>query len=119
MINLFTLLAQGDPIGKIVPPDYIKSGIEDGKLTGIVTFLNSVLRLVFIAAGIWALFNLIMAGFAFINAGGDAKEISKAWDKIWQTFVGVIIIVSSFLIAAIMGMLFFGNPAAILQPTLK
>lgn len=111
-----------NPIGKITPPPFINlPGIDpaSGQLTGPVVLLNSLLKLVFIVAGLWAFLNLILAGFGFISAGGDPKNVTKAWEKIWQTLIGLLIIVASFLLAAIFGMLLFKDPTAILQPKLK
>lgn len=107
-----------DPIGCISPP--ISSGINPttGQLTGIVTFGNTLLTLVFVVAGLFALVNFILAGFAFMSAGGDPKNVTKAWEKIWQTVLGLLIIVASFLIAVILGLLLFNNPMAILSPKL-
>lgn len=89
-----------------------------GQLTGIMMLLNSILKLAFVVAGIWAFLNFIIAGYGFLSAGGDAKAVGKAWDRIWQSFVGLLVIVSSFLLAAIAGMLLFGDATAILNPTL-
>ena len=121
MTTVNLLIAACDPIiGCITPPAFITPGIDPGtgQLTGIMVFLNSLLRLVFIAAGLFGFFNLIIAGFQFMTAGGDPKAIGKAWEKIWQSFVGLLIIVSSFLLAAIIGILLFRDPFAILKPTL-
>lgn len=96
--------------GPVTPPtDY------GGVFIGLVPFLNNVLRLIFVIAGLFAFFNLIIAGFGFMTAGGDAKAIEKAWSKIWQSLMGLLIIVASFLLAAIFGYLLFGDPGAILQ----
>lgn len=121
MSILTTLLAdctQG--IGCISPPPFITSGINSatGELTGIVDFLNSILKLVFIVAGIWTFFNFIIAGYGFLSAGGEPKNITKAWDRIWQSFMGLLFIVGSFLLAAIAGVLLFHDATAILKPTL-
>ncbi|MBI3380211.1 hypothetical protein HY029_05650 [Candidatus Gottesmanbacteria bacterium] len=128
--NLFSLLINkvfacdpSDPgcaIGKLSPLPGMDPGIDPitGQFTGIVVFLNSILRLVFIVAGIWAFLNFIIAGYGFMNAGGDGKNITKAWDRIWQTFLGLLVIVASFLLAAIAGILIFHNAGAILNPTL-
>ena len=83
-----------------------------------ILLLNLILKLVFIAAGLYAFFNLIAAGYQFIGAGGDAKAVAAAWNKIMGTFIGIIVIISSFLIAAIMGRIFFGDATYFLQPSL-
>lgn len=116
---LSQLLAAGDPIGKIIAPTNIASALVGGKLTGPISFMNSILRIIFIVAGIWALFNVILAGIGFMNAGGDPKKFTQSWDRIWQTLLGLFIITISFLFAAIVGIIFFKNPTAILQPTLE
>ena len=120
MIALTTLLAQcNSPIGCVSPPPFITSGIgPNGELTGVTSFFNSILRLVFIVGGLWAFLNFILAGYGFLGAGGDAKAVGKAWDRIWQSFVGLLVIVGSFLLAAIVGVLLFHDATAILQPSL-
>src|SRR3990167_8168372 len=105
-MKINNLLAQlSDPIGRIKPPAGMPSGIntQSGQLTGIIALVNSALRVIFIIAGLYALFNIVLAGLYFINAGGDPKKVAKAWEKIWQSFLGLLIIVSAFLIAAIFG----------------
>jgi hypothetical protein len=121
MLFLTTLLADDDPIGKIKPSIAIlmtPAVGDNGELIGIMTLLNTLLRLVFIVAGIYALLNIIIAGINFMGAGGDAKVVASAWNRIWQTALGLLIIVVSFLLAAVIGAIFFGDPTAILQPKL-
>ena len=116
---LGTLLAACiEGIGCITP--YVSPALDPttGKLTGAVVFANSLLKLVFVVAGLFSLINFILAGFDFMGDGGDPKNISKAWNKIWQTLVGLFIIVISFLLAAIIGILLFGKWDYLLQPTL-
>lgn len=84
--------------------------------TGLVPFFNNVLRLVFVVAGIYALLNFIIAGYQYMTAGGDSKMLAAAWNKIWQSLLGLLIIVSSFVIAAIFGQLLFGDAMFILNP---
>jgi hypothetical protein len=83
---------------------------------GLILFLTNILRLVFVAAGLFAFINLILAGFQFIGAGGDAKVVEKAWNKIWQSLLGLILIVGSFALAALFGYLLFNNAGFILSP---
>jgi len=101
-----------DIFGSIKNPLPKYGGVE----TGLVSLLNNVLHLIFIVAGLFALFQFIFAGFDFINAGGNPETMNKAWNKIWQALVGLMIVVVSFLIAMLIGQILFGDPQAILNP---
>lgn len=98
--------------GTVSPPPTGYGGV----FSGLVPFLNNILRLLFVIAGLFAFFNLVIAGFQFMSAGGDSKAIEKAWSRIWQSLIGLLIIVGSFLLAAIFGYILFGDATAILQP---
>lgn len=91
-------------------------GDFNNKTGGIIGLLSNLLRVVFVVAGLYALFNLIIAGFVYMTAAGDAKQLASAWARIWQTFLGLVIIVGSFAIAAVLGYLFFQDPTYILNP---
>lgn len=112
--------ATDDIFGQISPPiSGLPEGItQTGEMPGVVALINIVLRIIFIVAGVYALFNIIIAGMTFIGAGGDPKKVVQAWEKIWQSFLGLVIIVCSFLIAAIIGIILFGDPTYILNPKL-
>ena len=94
----------------------ISQGPTGTTMPGLIGFLNTILKVIFIAAGLFAFFNIITAGFGFMSAGGDPKAITKAWDRIWQTFLGIAIVTASFLFAAIIGIIMFGDPTAIINP---
>ncbi len=107
-----------DIIGSVtnpLPAQY-KNVIGSGSSGGLILFLSNVLRLIFVVAGIFAFFNFIIAGFQYMNAGGDSKSLTAAWDRIWQSLVGLVLIVGSFAAAALIGQVFFGKPDAILNP---
>jgi len=91
---------------------------EVGPNFGLLVLFNNILRLVFLAAGIFAFFQLIIAGYGFMAAAGDPKKVAASWAKIWQTLLGLVIIVGSFVLAAIIGQIFFGDPMAIIRPTI-
>lgn len=111
------LLAQGAPdivgtINKSKFPATVQG------LSGVGPLLTRILQVVFVVAGIYAFFNLIIAGFQFMTAGGDAKAIEKAWARIWQSLMGLIIIVGSFALAALIGQIVFGKADFILNPVI-
>lgn len=110
-----------DIIGKVTPPPGVSKWIQreagtGGAVPGLVSFLNALLKLVIIVAGLYALLNLILAGYGFMSAGGDPKGVQNAWAKIWQSLVGLLIVASAFVLIAIFGWLLFGDPWAIIVP---
>ncbi len=90
-------------------------GSEGG---GLVLMINNTLRLVFIVAGMYAFINILIAGGKYMTAGGDAAKIEECWAKIWQSFVGLIIMIGAFALAVVIGQLFFGDAGALLNPSI-
>lgn len=96
-----------------VPPGVEK--FSGGNLAGLAIFLNNVLKFAIFGAGVWAVFNILFAGYAFYTAGDDTKKVTAAWGKIWQSLLGLAIAAGSFVLAAIFGELLFNDPNALLQ----
>jgi hypothetical protein len=84
--------------------------------SGLIVLINNLIKFAIVLAGLYTLLNLILAGFSFISAGGDPKNISKAWDKIWQSIVGLLVVAGSLLLAMIFGQLIFGDATALIKP---
>lgn len=113
------LLAQGDnPFGPIAPPAGIAKYGGATPESAIGQLLNTAIKFLIVGAGIYALFNLIFAGYAFMSAGDDAKKVAGAWAKIWQTLLGLAVAAGSFVLAAIFGQLIFKDPLFILHPSI-
>ncbi len=110
-------LAQTNPFGSITVPQSIghfgsDPGVAFGKL------IQFSLRTLVVVAGLYALFNLFFAGYAFMSAGDDSKKVAGAWAQIYQTILGLAVSAGSFVLAAIFGWLLFKNPYFLLQPIL-
>ena len=88
---------------------------EEG-VGGLIGFISNILKVATIAAGLFTVINLITAGYGFLTAGGNPENIAKASSKIWMSLIGLIIIVSSYTLAAIFGWILFGDATAILKP---
>ena len=105
------------PFGEIKLPTEIEKKYPGGVAQGAVgTFLNIIILTLITVAGVYALFNLIMAGYAFMSAGDDPKKVAGAWAKIWQTMLGLAVAAGAFVLAAIFGQLIFGDPTFMLNP---
>ncbi len=101
--------------GQVNPPpgiDKYGASLESG---GPQNLLNNIVRLVIVAAGIYAFINLILAGYGFMSAGDDPKKIAAATRKIWQTLLGLAVVAGSFVLAALFGQVLFGDATALLQ----
>ncbi len=82
----------------------IPSGGENSFVAGIVrNGIQLLLIISFIVAFIW----MILAGWQFIFAGGDSKNISTAWSRIYWGLIGMAVIMASFAIIKIVET-FFG-----------
>lgn len=110
------LIAQ-NPFGTVTVPAGLSTyGTEPGPAFG--KLIQFGLRALVVGAGIYALFNLILAGYSFMSAGEDSKKVSAAWAQIYQTIMGLAFSAGAFVLAAIFGQLLFNNPLFLLQPTI-
>ncbi|MBI3980488.1 hypothetical protein HY345_00650 [Candidatus Microgenomates bacterium] len=94
-----------------------QGGIRTGTF-GLIFFLNNIVKLAFVVGGLIVFINLIVAGFQFMQSGGEAKNIESAWNKIWQSLIGLVIMVISFLLISLVSFILFGDPTQILKPDL-
>jgi hypothetical protein len=103
--------------GQVNPPpgvsQYGSSVI--GSPSGLQVFISVIVKSVIVFAGLYAFFNIIIAGYSFMSAGGNPEKITAAWAKIWQTLLGLFIAAGAFVLAGIFGHLIFGNYNALLQ----
>lgn len=104
-----------DIFGKITAPSPLAK-FGDVEAGGIGKFLNVIFKTIVVVAGIYALFNLLTAGYSFMGAGEDPKKVAAAWRKIWQSLLGLAFTAGAFVLAAIFGQLIFGDPGFILNP---
>lgn len=104
-----------DIFGKITPPPGTPAGVTDPQ-TGLVRILNVGLNIVLIAAGLFVLFNLIIAGYNYIFSNGDPKKVGEANLRITYTIMGLALVVLTPLIAGVIGIVIFGRWDAVLNP---
>ena len=83
---------------------------------GLFLLLQNLLLFVIVIAGLYTFWNLILAGFMFLSAGEDSKAVGKAWAKIWQSIIGLLVVAASFIIAGVFGYLIFGDATALITP---
>lgn len=117
---LFTLLAQGGDeastfFGTIVQPDALKPYGENG---GLVVFLSNMLTVALVGGGLFALFNIVQAGFIYLSSAGDAKAHEKVLAKLNTSLWGLVLMVMAPALMAVVGWVLFKSPTFFLAPML-
>lgn len=122
MLNLLTTtLAQtnSEIFGEVEPPQGVAAYNEAvGGGIGLVLFLSRVIRLITIAGGIFVFVNIIYAGWLYLSSMGDTGKTKQAFDTIIYSVIGLAVIIGSYAIAGIVGLVFFGDATYILNPVI-
>lgn len=115
--NLLPAFLAG-PVGTISNPfqQMGLSGFTGTHGSDLIALLSNFLKFIITCAGIFTIFQLVVAGYEFMNAGGNADKITAAWNKIWQAALGLVIVASSLVIAAVISYLVFGSATVIISP---
>lgn len=108
-----------DIFGSVAAPQGVEqynTAAGGGDAIGIIIFASRALQVFTVVAGIFALYNFVMAGFSLVSGGGKSEKYSEATNKITMSVIGLIIIVASYTIAGLVGLLIFGDAGYILNP---
>lgn len=62
------------------------------------TAITGILNTVYFAAGIVAVVVIIISGFFYVLSNGDAAKVKRAKDGILYSVVGLVIVMTAFLI---------------------
>lgn len=85
----------------------INTGDRLAGINGVINTVSSIVGIMTVTGGIWFLFMILFAGYEWISAGGDAKKLASARDRITHAFTGLVIVVGSWSLLAVAGQ-FFG-----------
>jgi hypothetical protein len=116
------LLLSNDPcgsaiIGGVTPPGAIKDiNSAAGGNIGLIFFISRIIKFANIVAGILVMLNFVFAGLSYITGAGNAASMAQINEKLTWSFIGIIIIVSSYTLAAIFGLVFYADPTFIISP---
>lgn len=91
---------------------------ETGANIGIIYFVSNLIKIFAVVAGIWTLFNVILAGYIYLSSSGDAGSHQKVQTQVTNSIIGLILIVMSFTFGGLIGLIFFGDATFILNPKL-
>lgn len=103
MLGMFGTI--DNPFG-VLSPD--TAGYQTDTGGGLIVLFTSLIRFAVVVAGLYTLLNLVLAGYGYLSAQGDAKKVQNAHDRIWRSFLGLLIVAGSILIGGLMGFVIFG-----------
>jgi type IV secretion system pilin len=123
LISIFLLspstIFANNVVGNIGLPDHLEEygGLtSEGGQGGLIGLLSNIIKLIMLVGGLWAFFNLIIAGFTYITSGDNPEEVKKAGQRMTMSLIGLVLVVGSFAITAIISWLLYGEPGYILNP---
>ena len=106
--------------GKSSPPpgiDQYSPGTGLAGVSGLSILLSNALKITVFAAGIFSLINFLISGIEYIGSSGKPETLKKASSRIWMSLLGLVIIASAFVLAALIGLIFYNDASAILIPS--
>jgi len=101
-MNRFPLLALA--IGNItgIGP-YGTTDASLGAAGTFTLFLSNMIGVLTIIGGLWFLFQIIIAGYRWISAGGDKQNVQDAQKRLQNALIGLIVVVAAYIIVGIIG----------------
>lgn len=108
-------------LGGIDRPSGLKSySFASGSFAkiGIINFLSLLLRIFTIICGLWFMFNVIFAGILFISSSTDTATFGKVRESLLYSLIGLFVLAIAYMVAGLIGTIFFGDAGFILNPTL-
>ncbi|GIK84472.1 MAG: hypothetical protein BroJett025_10940 [Patescibacteria group bacterium] len=106
-------------IGGVEPPAAVGAiNAASGGDIGLIFFISRAIGFANIVAGILVMINFVVAGFLYVTGAGNPSNMAKINERMLWSFVGILIIVGSYSLAALFGLIFYGDPTFIITPTL-
>lgn len=97
----------------------IGTAFEIGEAAGQFSKLISrIIGVMTIIAGLWFLFQFVIAGYGYMTSSGDSKRMSDAYNKITSSLIGLVVIVAAYAIISLIGAILgfdILNPQAVIQ----
>lgn len=90
---------------------------DSGADIGIILFISNVIRIFTIIGGIWIVINLILAAYLYLTSD-SADVTTKVRDKVTMSVLGFVLMIAAYSVAAIIGLLLYGEPGYILSPSI-
>lgn len=88
-------------------------GAKSGSLA--TSYFVNIWNTIISIGGLAVIIMFLWGALEWITAGGDSSKIEKARNRIMQAIIGLIILVSSFVILGFVSQIFFGEDFSLLN----
>lgn len=122
LFRIPTVYAQTDPdqlVGEIEVPKGVDLINQEAGGIGILLFISNMIKAVMVVGGIMIVLNIIFAAFSYLTSGGKTDAHSKMRDRFTMSIIGLILMITAYTVAALIGQIFYGDPNFFLNPTLE
>ncbi len=82
---------------------YKPASAMNGNNATISTLATPIIANLFVISGIVAFFVILFAGFSYISGAGDKNKLTQSTNMLTYGILGLVVIVSAFLITKIIG----------------
>ena len=86
--------------------------------SGLIMFANNLMKVMIYGSMVIAVVNLLVSGIQFISSNGNPELIKTASGRIWISLLGLVVAGASLVIAGVLGLIFFGDATAIINPVI-
>lgn len=69
----------------------------------LATIMSNIIGAMTIGAGIWFLFQAIIAGYNYMNAAGDKARIENAGRRLTNSLIGIAVVVAAYGLLSLIG----------------
>lgn len=110
-------------VGGVDPPKGVArynfgAAMSNGGTIGILLFISNALKFFAVICGLLVFFNILYAGYEYIVGAGKTDVHVKVRERLTWSVVGLILLIAAYMIAALIGLLIFGDPTFLLNPDL-
>ncbi|MEK7513597.1 MAG: hypothetical protein AAB580_01785 [Patescibacteria group bacterium] len=106
--------------GNITPPFNYTGYNEIGNTSqGLAEFGSAIIMLITSISGLIVLFNFISAGYLYLSSPGEPAKLVEAGNKMLYSLIGLAVISAAFILAGILGWLFFKDAGFLINPVFQ
>lgn len=83
------------------------------KFTDLGSLIGLLIKIAVAFAGLWAMIQMILAGYMYLGSAGDPKKAEMAWWRLMYSILGLVVITAALLAPPIIARLTGQTPGTI------